>query len=67
MGQILQINDIVVVTLEDIDYEGVLLQINGDKVLVYCAEFNATEPYVVTYVSNVKRADCQETGKKLVN
>jgi len=58
------INDYVVVFGE---FEGIVLDIKGDEVTIYCPEFSQDEPYLVTYKSNIELSNCQERPNAMIN
>ena len=56
---LLEVNDEVLVFNK---YEGTILEITAERVLLYCPEFNEKEPYLVTTIANI-----QLLTKKLQN
>jgi hypothetical protein len=46
-------------------YEGTILEHRGDQVMVYCPDFDAASPFLVTDIANVILI--QNSVKKLVN
>jgi len=47
---IIKVNDEVLVFGR---YEGLVLNIKDEQLLIYCPDFNIDEPYLVTHLSNV--------------
>jgi len=48
-------------------YEGVLLEIKGDQVLVYCPDMDPEAPYIVTNIENIKLSRAREQVTGLLN
>jgi hypothetical protein len=46
-----EINDDVLVFGK---YEGTILEIKGENVLIYCPAYNIAEPYLTTHISNIQ-------------
>jgi len=49
------------------EYEGVLLEIKDNQVIVYCPTFDEAAPYVVTDIENIIALDTQNNDTGLLN